>query len=77
MCVLKFKHYWLKKHDSRKVRTPFFRASAECKYDSCLFFTFYIDDQIIVLNKKIVLKFESEHYKSPSIQMVKIYTAVI
>ena len=30
MCVLEFNHYWLKKTNSRKKRSPFFRADAEC-----------------------------------------------
>ena len=33
MCVLKFKNYWLKKLDSRKVNSPFRRARASCKFE--------------------------------------------
>ena len=47
------------------MRSALFRASAEGKFDSCLSFTFYIDDQINVLDKKIVIKFESEGYILP------------
>ena len=38
MCVLKFKNYWLKKPDSRKVNSPFLRARASCKFENCICF---------------------------------------
>ena len=61
VCVLKFKNYWLKKQDSRKVKSPFFRAKAECKFDNCLSFIFYIDDEMSMLySNNVVVKFFSE-----------------
>ena len=60
MCVLKFKNYWLKKTDSRKVNSPFFRARAECKFDNCKLYTFYIDDEVSSFNNSPVVKFYSE-----------------
>ena len=45
-CVLKFNNYWFKKSSSRKINSPYFRASAECKFSNCLKFDFYIDDPV-------------------------------
>ena len=57
MCVLKFKNYWFKKIDSRKVNSPLLRARAECKFDNCRVYTFYIDDETSSSNHCIVVKF--------------------
>ena len=57
MCVLKFKNYWFKKIDSRKVNSPLLRARAECKFDNCRVYTFYIDDETSSSNDCIVVKF--------------------
>ena len=65
MCVLKFKNYWFKKFDSRKVNSPFFRARAECKFENCRFYTFYIDNEFNSFRNGIVVKFHSEGSLSP------------
>ena len=36
-----------KKTNSRKERSPFFRADAECKFVNCRTYKFYIDHDII------------------------------
>ena len=58
MCVLKFKHYWLIQNSS-KVRSLLYRASAKCKFDRCLAFTLYIEEEVSVLDKRLV--FSSQH----------------
>ena len=64
MCVLKFVNYWLKKLDSRKVNSPFFRARASCKFENCQSCIFYIDDALNLLDNDIIVKFYSEGYLS-------------
>ena len=58
-CVLKFNGYWLKKSDSRKVRSPFFRAKAVCNFESCRSYIFYIED-VNIYDNGITVKFISE-----------------
>ena len=60
ICVLKFNYYRLKRLDSRKVNSPFLRARAECKFDNCRDYIFYIEDEISMFNNRIVVKFYSE-----------------
>ena len=64
MCVLKFKGYWLKKSDSRKVGSPFFRAKAVCKFESCRTYIFYIEN-VDTYDNGIIVKFNCEGILSP------------
>ena len=64
MCVLKFVNYWLKKPDSRKVNSPFFRARASCKFENCRSYIFYIDDAVNLLDNDILVKIYSEGFLS-------------
>ena len=57
MCVLKFNYYRLKYLIIVKVICPFFRARAECKFDNCRVYIFYIEDEVRLLNNGIVVKF--------------------
>ena len=45
-CVLKFNNYCFKKSSSGKIKSPYFRACAECKFSNCFKFDFYIDDPV-------------------------------
>ena len=64
MCVLKFANYWLKKPNSRKVNSPFFRARASCKFENCRSYIFYIDDAVNLLDNDILVKIYSEGFLS-------------
>ena len=44
--------------------TPMGQCKVECKFDRCLAFTFYIEDEVSVLDKRLVAKFTSEGYIS-------------
>ena len=58
-CVLKFKHYWIKKSSSRKKNSPFFQAWAVCKFNNCLSFYFSIEDiNKLIDNNMIPVKYE-------------------
>ena len=64
MCVLKFVNYWLKKTDSHKHNSPFFRARAYCKFENCRSYFSNIDDALNLLENDIIVKFYSEGYLS-------------
>ena len=57
-------NYWLKKTDSRKVNSPFFRARAYCKFGNCGSYIFYIDEALNLSDNDIIVKFYSEGYLS-------------
>ena len=65
LCVLKFKNYWLKKPDSRKVSSPFLRARASCKFENCCSYIFYIDEALDAVHDGVMVKFYSEGALSP------------
>ena len=77
MCVLKFVNYWLKKPDSRKVNSPFFRARASCKFENCLSYIFYIDDALNLLDNDIIVKFYSEGICRFNTQMDRVHIVAI
>ena len=81
MCVLKFANYWLKKPDSRKVNSPFFRARAYCKFENCGAYFFYIDEALNLLDNDIIVKFTQKdicHFNTQMdrVHIVAIYLAV-
>ena len=39
------------------MKSSFFRARAECKFDNCMSYTFYIDDEASSSSNGIVVKF--------------------
>ena len=65
MCILKFKNYWLKNPDRRKVNSPFFRARAFCKFENCCSYIFYIDEALDAVHDGVMVKFYSEGALSP------------
>ena len=62
---MKFANYWLKKPNSRKVNSPFFKARASCKFENCRSYIFYIDDAVNLLDNDILVKIYSEGFLSP------------
>eukprot|EP00800_Vazella_pourtalesii_P011446 TRINITY_DN2754_c0_g1_i2.p1 TRINITY_DN2754_c0_g1~~TRINITY_DN2754_c0_g1_i2.p1 ORF type:complete len:226 (-),score=4.54 TRINITY_DN2754_c0_g1_i2:48-725(-) len=74
MCVLKFKNYWFKKIDSRKVNSPLLRARAECKFDNLRVYIFHIEDEISSIQILLLLSSVQKNLFHFSIQMVQCIT---
>ena len=77
MCVLKFKKYWLKKPDSRKVNSPFLRARASCKFANCCSYIFYIDEALDAVHDGFMVKFTQKELCLLSITMERVHLVVI
>ena len=60
ICVLKFKHFWFKKKDSRKLNSPFFQAWAVCKFSNCCSVTFSINNDFASFGDDLI----AVHYTS-------------
>ena len=59
--VLKFKHYWFNKTDSRKLKSPFFHAWAVCKFSNCISVTFSIENDFASFGGDIItVQFKSD-----------------
>ena len=60
ICVLKFKHHWFKQIDIRNLKSPFFQATAVCKFPNCISVTFSITDNLASVSDDIIIV----HFKS-------------
>ena len=61
ICVLKFKHYWFKKSDSRKLRSPFFQAWEVCTFSNCISVSFSIENDFELFeDNKITVHYHSD-----------------
>ena len=59
-CVLKFRHFWFKEKDSRKLNFPFFQAWAVFKFSKCCSVTFSINNDFASFGDNVI----TVHYKS-------------
>ena len=81
MCILKFKNYWLKNPDGRKVNSPFLRARGSCKFENCRSYIFYIDETLDAVHDGAMVKFTRKelcllNITTERVQLVVIYLVI-